>query len=252
MGGAQSVARNEVIIDVSTALSYMSSVIQQNSQTISQTSTRANNFELVGDGATVRFKGKFTLNQTINAVNQATGRIESTVTQKMSVDLQSMLSAAVDQAASAKAGAFATADTRTTNISKTKNALSAAITDIVQDTKYQSLAQDVVDVNNGRLVLKNGTYIFDDSFTVDQKFFSNVIANTVMSSIIDKTNQILMSNNTDLKVKQKATSESKGLLSFLENPWFITGSIVSCCVILIVVVLLFVVYSKEKKKAGGA
>lgn len=252
MGGVQSVARNEVVLDVSTALNYMSTTIQNNSQTISQTSTRANNFELVGDGATVRFKGKFTLNQTINAVNQVTGKLESNVTEKMNIDLQSIINQAVDQAASAKAGAFATADTRTTNITKTKNALSAAITDVVNQTNYQSLAQGTVDVNNGRLVLKNGTYIFDDAFVVDQKFFSNVIANTVMNAIIDKTNQILLTNNTDLKVSQKAKSESKGLLSFLENPWFITGSIISCCVILIVVVLLFVVYSKEKKKAGGS
>lgn len=247
MGPVQSVARNEVQLEVSTAIQAMQQLIQTNSSTISQTSVRANNFQLEGDGANMIFKGKFKLNQTINATNQATGEMSPQIISNMQTNVQNLLEKAVDQAAEAKAGAFATADTRTTNISRTKTALNVAISQVLTQSTYQSLAQSVVDTNNGIIRFKNGTYTFDDNFTVDQAFFSNVIASTVMNSIIDATNTILATNQTDLKVTQKAKSESKGLLSFLENPWFISGSIISSCVILIIFVLLFVVYSKEKK-----
>ena len=245
-------AKNEVQLDVSTAIAAMQQLIQTNSSTISQTSTRANNFQLEGDGANMTFKGKFMLNQTINAVNQVTGNMSPSIISTMQTNVQNILNQAVDQAATAKTGAFATADSITTNVSKTKNALNVAISQVISQTNYQSLAQSVVDTNNGIIRFKNGTYVFDDSFIVDQKFFSNVIASTVMNAVLDATNSILASNQTDLKVTQKATSESKGILSFLENPWFITGSIVSSCVILIIVVLLFVVYSKEKKGGGSS
>lgn len=246
MGPVQSVARNEVLLEMSQALTFITNLIQNNSQTVGQTSTRGNTFTLeTGPGSDVHFKGKFINNQTIDAKDQATGQMKTEISSDVKTQLTNILKEAVDQSASAKAGAFATSSTRTTNITKTKTAIEATIQDYFNQTNIQSVAQSVVDTNTGKVVL-NGKVTVDEDFVNDQKIFSKLIASSVMDSLISRINQYFSDNKVDLTVKQKAKSTSSGLLSFLDNPWFITGSIVSSCAIMIIVIVLYMAYSKSK------
>lgn len=246
MGGVQSVARNEVSLEVSQALTYITNFIQTNSQTVSQTSTRGNTYTLETDpGSDVRIKGSLINKQTIDATNQVTGTMKTSISSDVQIRISNLLKEAVDQAAEAKAGAFATSSTRTTNVSRTKSAIDVAVTDQFTQTNIQSVAQGVVDTNSGKLILR-GKLTVDESFINDQSIFGKLIANAVMDSIMSRVNRYMSENNIDLNVTQKAKSDSKGLLSFLSNPWFITGSIVSCVVILVVVVVFFMTSKKKE------
>ena len=248
MGPVQSVARNEVLLEMSQALTFITNFIQNNSQTIGQTSTRGNTFTLAtGPGSDVHFKGKFLNKQSIDAKDQVTGLLKSEISSDVKIQLANILKEAVDQSAEAKAGAFATSSTRTTNITKTKTAIDAVIQDYFNQTNIQSVSQSVVDTNNATITLE-GKVTVDEDFVNDQNMVSRLIASSVMNSIISRINQYMSDNNVNLTVKQKAKSESKGLLSFLENPWFITGSIVSSCAIMIIVIVLYMAYSKSQKQ----
>jgi hypothetical protein len=243
--GNRASSTNEVVIDVSTALSVVTNLIQTNSQSIAQTGTNTNIFTLeTAEGSVVRAKS-ITSTQNIDTTVQASGEVSAEIRNKIGVDMKSALDAAVDQSSTASTGIFAFGDsTSTVNKTKSKNAISASIDTVAKQDNWQTIVSSVVNKNEGKIYLRGNVQV-DEGIVNDQRLVSRLIAKAVLNTVLDNANQILTDNKTNLKITQKADSKT-GLFGGTGG---MIGSVISmvalCCICLIVLIIIM------KLKGGG-
>ncbi len=240
--GNQVSSRNEVVIDTSTAVSIATNLIQENSTVITQTADRTNTYTFeTAPGSKVKI-GKLSSTQSIDATNQATGQINAEIISKLNTDIKSTLQAAADQAAEGRSGLFAIGDkVSTVNITRAKNALNVAIDTTITQPNWSSVVQSVVDTNNNKVYLAGEVEI--DEVVNDQRLFSRLIAKSMIDTIISNANGVLASNNTDLRITQRATS-SAGL--FTGGAGMATSIISSLITLSICIVILIILFKLKK------
>jgi hypothetical protein len=240
-------SRNEVVIDVKTALSVVTNLVQNNSSKIVQTADRKNIFTLeTADGSNVKITGGVNIGQTIDATNQATGNIDASIINQMNADLKNALNGAIDQASTAKSGIFNFGDTvSTVNVNKAKNAINIAVDTQITQNNYSELVQGVVDINESKVYLRGNVQI-DGGVNVEQQLFSKMIARNVINAVLSNANNILAVNNTDLNIKQKADSTSGLFAGGAGTATSIISSIVSCIICILAFIVFIMVRSKKQ------
>jgi hypothetical protein len=245
--GNRASSTNEVVIDVSTSLSIITTLIQTNSQTIAQTGVNNNIFTLeTAEGSYITAK-TIRSTQSIDASMQASGEVNATVRNKIGAELKSALDAAIDQSSTASTGIFAFGDkTTTVNKTTTKNAISAAIETLGEQNNWQNIVNSVVNKNEGKIFLRGRVDV--DEIVNDQTLVSKLIAQAVLNTVLDSANEILANNNTNLKITQKADSKT-GLFGGAGGmAASITSSSIICCICLIVLILVFKLKGSSKSQ----
>jgi hypothetical protein len=172
----------------------------------------------VGRGASVR---DIDVTQTINSQNQASGELSSSAIAKMQSDVDSSLSAALDQATKANNDIGSTGNATSDNASSIKNALSAAVTNTITVDNYQKMVQSTIDKNGATLTILGDAR----DIKIDQNIVANVISRNIMKSIIDQTNSSLASSNTGVQITQSATSATTGVGSIFQGLFDLVGGI---------------------------
>lgn len=233
---------NEVVIDVKTAVEITTTIIQNNSITIAQAGARTNTFTLeTAEGSNIVVKNIKNI-QSIDANTQASGRINDDIINTLNVDLKSALDAAVDQASTGKTGIFAFGETvSTVNKNIAKNALSLAVDTYIKKDNWNAVVQSVVDINQGKIFLRGNVTVQEDIIN-DQKLVSRLIAKAVIDSVIDNANSIIISNNNNVRISQKADSTA-GLFAGGSG---MLASIVSSVVLCIIAIIILVIFLKMR------
>jgi uncharacterized membrane protein len=234
MGNSSS--KNSVTIDTSTAVSVAQENIQNSSQSINSSAVAGQTFTFKCVGCTIQ-GSDIAIGQNMSTTNQVTGKLDATALASMNTALQSQLSTAVDEAAKAQAGFLATSSSQAEDTTNIKNSISAAISQKTQLNNYQSLVASVVDTQKLTVDLSQ-TNILNSHIKADQILISNVMAQALLTSIIDAANQTLSSTSTKAQIKQSSESTSSGadsLLASLASLYGIWGataggtSLLCCC-----------------------
>lgn len=245
MGNVSS-STNEVVIDVSTALSIVTNLIQTNSQSIAQTGVNTNTFTLeTAEGSVIKAKNIQSF-QSIDATVQASGEVNAEIRNKIGADLKSALDAAVDQSSSASTGIFAFGDkVSTVNKTKAKNAISASIETIEKQENWQTIVNNIVNKNDAKIYLR-GNVTLEEGIVNDQKLVSRLIAKAVLNTVLDNANQVLADNKSNLRITQKADSKA-GLFGGTGGMIASIISMVALCCICIIMLIIFMKLKGGKK-----
>ena len=124
------------------------------------------------------------------------------------------------------------------DISTTRNAINVAISQTITANNYNQILSRTFNAQTGTLNLSNTT-ITNSTILQSQKIVSTIIAQSLITSVINATNTYLGSQNSNVTVSQTSTNTSKGPLDFLQSGPGISCMIacVICCCLLIVLLL---------------
>lgn len=228
-------AVNTLSVDTSASASYVQSTIQNNSASVGQ--TNINNNQLIVDIAGTVNADTLSFFQSIDSSTQATAELNAQILSTMNVNLQSQLSAAVTQAANAQSGFFGSRAADADNQQTYRNAVSQAVSKYTKQENYTSVMQSVWNTNT--MTVKISGNVNTKDFAIKQQIVSKVVAEALITAIINETNSVLTSSGTDLEIDQNASASSGTL-----NPqqWvgpLIASAVVSCISLIIILVLMF-------------
>lgn len=230
-------SQNVLVVDVKNTLDLMYNTMISNKMETLQSVVTTNSVEVVnGPGGVIN--GNIIVQQTIDLNSETTGRLDSTILQNMQTQVKSSLDAALNQAAKATSGWLSTGNAETFNYTKIKNALETSVTDVFQVTNYNSVITNTIVANTGK-ILNYGT--INGDLIVKQGIVANVVTRNLMVNVINRTNQILQDQSSNLRISQDATSQAQG--ETISGASKISSGIFAAICCIIILSLLFVALS---------
>jgi len=246
--GAQN-SKQTVTINTSQTLNDTASFLQTNSNKISSTVVNYQALSMDFTGAKISGANIQQL-QNISVTNQITGTINTQSLTQLSANMASDLQNATNQASTNKPGFYAFGAQNTNAASTVKNALTVAVSRSLTQQNYQKISQSTFNTQTGTLSF-NGATIDNTTVTQSQTIVANVIATALVNAVIQETNNVLASQNSNIAVSQTATNAPTGplqdLKGLISSPGGMTASFVLCVVCIICLVLIGFVW-----KNGGS
>lgn len=241
-------AKNTLSIDISNSLKILNETLVMNQTSTVVTVYNINTATLeIAQGGVVN--GNVNVTQSIDMKNETSGKLDSSVLTSLSSKLITDLQVAADQAANSTAEWFSTSTAAAENVSVVKNAMEQAVTDRLSVTNYQSILSQTFNLNDGKIMIR-GTVNGD--VEIKQGIVATIISTNVLSSIINKTNDILQQSGSNIRVTQNSTSTAKGLNSVIDS-WvggITTSSIISAVILCIIILSLLVVALSPSGQKG--
>lgn len=240
MGDCKQKASTSLSVDLKTTVTALQSLITKNSQQSLAQQTSINQFTLVVGQNVVNSKLK--TGQKINSTTQSSTNLTGTTKQQMISELQSSVTAAVNQAANAQAGFFSTGTAESKNRTDLKNAVEQSLTTTTLNETIQQAITNSVNINDAKIII--GGSVIGSDLDFSQDIVATAIALNVIDSVIENINTSLASSGSNLTVTQQATAASAGidtitgqLFNFLgQYKWALIACIVAiCCIVLILV-----------------
>lgn len=245
--GAKASTMNKVYIDTKSTLSVLNETIVNNSMETLQKVTNVNSFTVdIGPGGTLI--GNINTQQSIDVTQEVSAKLSSEVLINLQAQIIAQLGAALDQAAKSKAGFFATTSSASKNITTIKSAVEGAVKNTLKVSNYNTIVQNTVNVNTQKILILG---YMEGDINNEQNIVARVVANNVITSIINNTNQILADNKVDVQLRQAAEANSAGIDDIIQG-WTngVTISSIALSVVLCIIVssLLLVALSPSGQK----
>ncbi len=240
IGDCKQKSSTSLNVDLRTSVKAVQNLITSNKQQSLAVQTSINQFTLVVGGSVINSKLK--TGQKIDSKTQSSTNITQTVKQAMISELQSSVSAAIQQASNAQAGFFATGTAESKNRTDLRNAVEQALeTNTLNETIQESITNSI-NVNDAKIII--GGSIIGSDFDFSQDIVATAIALNVVDAVVQNINESLTTSESNLTVTQTTSAGSTGvdaitaqLFSFLSAyRWAVIASVIAiCCIVLILV-----------------
>lgn len=239
MGQKQSKSTNKLYVDVSNSLNIVSDTVSKSTGTTVQQVVNSNTVTIqIGPSATV--VGNIDVTQKIDATQEVYAKLDSSSLTKLSTSLINDLTSSATQSANAQSGWFATGTAGSDNLTTIKNAITQAVNDRLTVENYNAILQTTINLQTATIYVQG--YLMGN-ITVKQGIVSNILAINLITSVIDKVNDILQKQNTDVRVQQTSKATANGLDTITGQ--YINGAkisvIVSAIILCIAIISLLVV-----------
>ena len=197
-------------IDTSTALSAVSTSIQNNHSSSTQQGTNMQTFTIDMTGAKIKLSGDLTIGQTMQIDQNVFSSVTPQVISNMQSNATQALQAALDQSAKAKNDIGSTGNASANNASKIKTALTVAVNNSITQDNVNNIMQQLVDVQTMTVKMANMD-IEARNITLTQSMIIKQVATNIINSVIANTNKILSDQGAGISVTQKGDAATSGL-----------------------------------------
>lgn len=240
-------SRNVLAINTENVIKVMSETIVANSSKTVTSTTNVNEATLeVGPNGIVT--GNIDITQKIDLRKEISGQIDSQVILNLQTKIIDELKLAADQAAKAETELFSFGDSESENITNIKKRLEQSVSDVLRVENYLEIVDTTLNRNDAKIVI-NG--VFNGDINIKQGIYVDIVIRNVLTSIVNRTNQILQESGSDIRLSQNAEASNKGLNDIVKN--IVNGSqissIISAVILCIIIIsLLFVALSPSGQK----
>jgi len=190
-------------------------------------------------------------NQTLSASSQVTGTLTASASSKVLSNIaQSMEPEIVQQTKNSNGWlSLSSSNNKTVNNTKLTNSIHNAIENKITQDNYQNIVNSVFNAQTGEITIDGS--IVNAKIKQDQNLVSNLIAESLLKSVLDATSENLASQGIKLKLTQSTTNENKGLDSMFSGQNGIILAVV-CCICCLMSLLSLIAGVMMKSGGGGA
>lgn len=250
MGGLFSSPRatNVLAIDTENVINVLTETIVNNtSKTVS--SLYNLNIVTITTGPNSVINGNLNITQNIDVSKEVSGRLESSLTSDMETKVIDELILAAEQASNAQSEMLSWGDSAATNLSFIRKRLEQSVKDVLRIDNYNEIVDNTINKNDATIVI-NG--VWNGDINVKQGIVVDIVVRNILTSIINRTNKILLESNSNIRLSQNAAASNKGLNSIVDS--FTGGakisSIISAVILCIIIMaLLFIALSPAGQKS---
>lgn len=229
--GNRASSTNVVNIDTSTTIEKMTNTMVSTSQSTYQAST---NFQFATIENRGVVNGNVRMDQRIDVNQQVQATITQDVVQRLQTEIKSGIEAELDQAAKSKSGLLTVgSSSKSTNITKVKDAFKAVINDTVTVESVQKTVNETTNLQDGKIINYG---VINKDLIIDQKIVVRLASINIINQVFNQVNNYLQDNKSNVKVEQKAQST----VGADWTDWIFIAIIcvVSCCCSMLLVFML--------------